>query len=114
MDEQSVSPVARTGWLPVGPSRRGFALEYFAIDLDVLLEIRGHVLFRKNCRHRALWLAGAAINAFVWMDVELVRALVDSIDRAHVDTGAILGVLAGFGYDVRHLFPGSALAAALW
>src|SRR2546423_6714205 len=114
MDEQPVSPVARTGWLPVGPSRRCFALEYFAIDLDVLLEIRGHVLFRKNRRHRALWLAGAAIDAFVWMDVELVRALVDAIDRAHVDAGAVLGVLAGFGYDVRHLFPGSALAAAPW
>ena len=108
MDEQPIPPVARTGWLPVGPSRRGLALEHFAIELDVLLEIRGYVLFRKNRGHRALGLAGAAIDAFVRMDVELVRAFINAIDRAHVDAGAVLGVLAGFCYDVGHLFPDSA------
>jgi hypothetical protein len=111
MDEHRIPPVARTGRLPVGPSRRVFALEHFAIDLNVLLQIRWHVLFRKNRGHWAFRLAGTTVYAFVRMDEELVWSLINTIDRAHVDAGAVLGVLAGFGYYVRHVVPGGASTA---
>jgi hypothetical protein len=39
------------------------------------------------------------------MDEELVGSLVDAVDRAHVHAGAVFGILAGFGYDVRHVVP---------
>jgi hypothetical protein len=46
------------------------------------------------------------------MDEQLVRTFVNAINRTHVDTRAILGVLAGFGYDVRHFFPVGAMSPA--
>jgi len=101
-------------WLPVGPSRRVGTLEYFAVDLDEFLEIRRHVLFRKNGGDRALGLARAAIDALVGMDVELIGSFIDAVDRTHVDTGAVLRILAGFSYDVRHVVPDNAAAASPW
>jgi len=93
--------------LAVGASRRSGTLENFAIDLDVLLHVRGHILFRKDRGHRTLRLAGAAIDALVGVDKELLRPLVYAIDRAHVDARAVLRVFAGFSNDVGHLVPGS-------
>jgi len=101
-------------WLPVGPSRRVGTLEYFAVDLDEFLEIRRHVLFRKNRGDRALGLARAAIDALVGMDVELVGSFIDAVYRTHVNAGAVLRILAGFSYDVGHVVPDSAAAASAW
>jgi hypothetical protein len=112
MAEHRIPPALALGWLPVGPSRRGLTLEHFAVDLDVLLEIGGHILFGEDRRNRTFRLARTAIDAFVRMDVELVRSFIDAIDRAYVDAGSVLGVLAGFGYDVGHFVPGSAVTAA--
>jgi hypothetical protein len=110
--EQEFPPVARINWLTLRTTRRVFALEYVAVDLDVLLQVSRNILFWKNRRHRALRLARAAINALVGMDEQLVGALVNAVHRTHVDTRAILRVLAGFRYDVRHFDPGSAMCAA--
>jgi hypothetical protein len=96
--------------LPVGSSRRAGTLEHFAIDLDVLLQVRGHVFFRKNRGDRTFRLTGTAIDALVRMDVELVRALVNAVDRTHIDAGAILCILAGFRYDVGHVIPDDSAA----
>src|SRR5207237_10274169 len=89
--------------LPVGPSRRGGTLEHFAVDLDVFLEVRRYILFRKDRGHRALGLAGPTIDALVGMYVELIGTLIDAVDRTHVDACAVLRVLAGFIYDVGHV-----------
>jgi hypothetical protein len=110
--EQEFAPVAGIDWLSLGTTRRVLALEYVAVDLDVLLQISRHVLFGKNRRHRTFRLAGPAIDALVGMDEQLLGTLVNAIHRTHVDARAILGVLAGFRYDVRHLDPGSAMSAA--
>jgi hypothetical protein len=96
--------------LPVGPSRGRFVLEHIAVDLNVLLEIRGHVLFRKDRGHRALGLARTAINALVGMDVELIGSFIDAVYRAYIDAGAVLRILAGFSYDVGHFVPDRAAA----
>jgi hypothetical protein len=108
--EQEFAPVAGIDWLSLGTTRRVFALEYVAVDLDVLLKISRYVLFGKNRRHRTFRLARPAIDALVGMDEELLGALVNAIHRTHVDTRAILGVLAGFRYDVRHFVPCEATA----
>jgi hypothetical protein len=76
--------------------------EYVLIDLDVFPEIRRNILFRENRRHGALGLARTTVDALIRMDVELVRALIDAVDRAHVDARPILRILAGFRDDVRH------------
>src|SRR5699024_196192 len=46
--------------------------------------------------------AGAAVHAFVGLDVEHPVALVDAVHRALVDAGTILDVDAGQGDDVGH------------
>jgi hypothetical protein len=47
------------------------------------------------------------------MDEKLVRSLVNAIDRAHVDAGSVLCVLAGFGNYVGHGVPDRAFLPAL-
>src|SRR2546430_6316598 len=111
MAEHRIPPVAwQPEWLPVRPPGRVWALERFAVDLDVVLEICGHVLLGKDRSHRALRLAGAAIDALIGMDEQLVRTLVDAVDRTYIDAGSVLCVLAGFRYDVRHIRPDDAAA----
>src|SRR6478672_9635794 len=106
MAEHPISPVDwQRGSLPVGSTRGVGTLEHFAIYLDVFLQVRGHVLFRKDRGHRTLGLAGTAIDAFVRVDVELVRALVDAVHRTDIDAGAVLRILAGFSYHVGHVIP---------
>jgi hypothetical protein len=105
MHEQRIAPVARPERLAVWPSRRSLALENVAIDLDVLLEIRWYILFREDRGYGAFGLARATVDALVRMDIELLGTFIDAVHRTHVDTGAVLGVLARFSYDVRHLYP---------
>src|SRR5439155_21527767 len=50
----------------------------------------------------ALGLAGAAIDAFLWVDDEDPAGLVDAVHGADVDAGAVFDVDAGLGDDVRH------------
>src|SRR4051812_5777027 len=85
-------------WLP----RRRFALEYFAIDLHELLHVPRNILLGENRRHRTLGLTGAAIDALVRVDEELLIAFVNAIDWTHVDTRFVLHADAGFGDYVGH------------
>jgi len=62
-----------------------------------------HILFGEDRRHRTLRLARPAIDALVRMDVQLVLALIDAIDRTDVDARLVLGIDAGFGNDVGHI-----------
>jgi hypothetical protein len=48
------------------------------------------------------------------MDVELIGSFIDAVDRTDVDTRAVLRILAGFSYDVRHVVPDNAAAASPW
>ena len=91
-----------SGVLPVRPSRRSRGFEDVAIDLDVLLQVRGYILFRKDRCDGTLRLTGAAINTLVGVNEELIRSFVDAVHRTHVDTRAVLCVFARFGYYVRH------------
>src|SRR3954463_7514420 len=83
--ERHFSPVARMNWLALRTTGRVLALEHVAIDLNVFLQVAGHILFGKNRRNRAFGLARAAIDTLVRVDEELVRPFVDAIDRTHVD-----------------------------
>src|SRR5919112_5310244 len=64
---------------------------------------------------RALGLADAAVDALVGVDDEHVLALVEAIDRAHLDAIHIFAADAGIGDDVGHWLlpePESLVAAA--
>src|SRR5687767_1489524 len=93
----------RFGGLSVRSARRVRTLEYIAIDLNELLQIRGHVFLRENRRHRTLRLARTAVDALVRVNVELLGPLVDAVHGADIDARSILRVLAGFSDYVGHL-----------
>jgi hypothetical protein len=61
-----------------------------------------YVVFVKDRVDGADWLACAAVDALVGMDVESTTAFVDAVDRALVDTCPVDDVDAGFGDDVGH------------
>jgi hypothetical protein len=44
------------------------------------------------------------------MDEKLIRAFIDAVHRTHIHASAVLGVLAGFSYDVGHVGPESTVA----
>src|SRR5215212_7807265 len=76
--------------------------ENVAIDLDELGLISGNIFFRENCGDRAFRLTGAAVDAFIRMDVELLRTLINAVDGTDVNTRTVLRVYTGFSYDVGH------------
>src|SRR3954462_14799313 len=100
-----------------GPAGRGFALEDVPIDLHELLHVPRHVLFGEDRGHRALRLAGAAIDALVGVDEELLVAFVDAVDGTDVDARLVLDADAGFGDDVGHgpkIIAGLLLVLGAW
>jgi hypothetical protein len=92
------------GWmrLPLGPPGRVRIVE----DLPILFDEGGvlwwNILFGEDCRDRTLRLAGAAIDAFVGVDVELVLPFVDAIHRTHIHAGAVLHPNAGLDNYISH------------
>jgi hypothetical protein len=96
-----------------------FAVEDFFVFLDIRGELRRDILFRENGSHRALRLAGTAVDALVRVDIELVFPFVYAIHRAHVDAGAVFHSNAGFNNHIGHpaaplAFPGAARLAKVY
>src|SRR4029079_5868973 len=78
--------------------------EVIGVDLDVVGPLLRHRVLGKDRGHRALGLAGAAVDALIGVD-EVHRILVggvDAIDRADVDAGRVLDADARLGDDVGH------------
>jgi hypothetical protein len=78
------------------------AVEHFLILLDVSRGLRRDVFLWENRGHRTFWLASATVDAFVRVDVKLILALVDAVDRTDIYTGAILHPNACFDDHISH------------
>ena len=76
--------------------------EDVAIDLDELAHISGDVFLREDRGYRALGLAGAAIDALVRVNEELLLPLINAIDGADIDARLVFDADARFNDDVRH------------
>jgi len=61
-----------------------------------------YVCIGEDRLNRALRLTGAAVDALVRMDVELILTLVDAVDGAHLDATRVFRLDAGLGDDIRH------------
>src|ERR1051325_1284366 len=80
------------------------------VDFDEVLPLFRRLVERENRLHRTRRNAGAAVDALVRMDEQLVRTFelglvlprMDAVDRADIDTGGVLRADAGFGNDIRH------------
>src|SRR4051794_6264545 len=80
-------------------------VEELGVHRGELFPLGGNVILVEDRGDRTGGLAGAAIDAFVGLDVEHPAALVDAVDRALVDAGAVLHVDAGLADRVGHRFP---------
>src|SRR3954470_21878641 len=72
------------------------------VDLNEWLPLRRRVVFREDGGDGAYRNARVAVDAFVRLDVEHPRTLVDAVDRTFVDAGAVLHVDAGLCDHVGH------------
>src|SRR5882672_4036110 len=70
----------------------GVVLEELLVDLGEVLTLLQKFVFREDRLHRAHRLTGAAVDAFVGMDVQHVRPLVDAVDGADLHTRLVLDV----------------------
>src|SRR5215208_651176 len=111
LEPRRLAVTISTPSLPLRPSRRRVAVEYFFILLYEGYHVGRHVLFGKNRRHRALGLAGAAVDALVGMDVELVLALVDAVHGTDIHARAVLDPDACLDDHIRHCGQSSGVVA---
>ena len=98
----------------VGQTSRSAVVSFFKIlgvNCREVLPLLGKIVFGENCLDRAGWLASAAVDAFVRMNVKklsgfefrLILARVNAIYRTHVHASGVLRPYAGFSDNVRHL-----------
>src|SRR5215208_8137685 len=74
---------------------------------DVALHLLGNLVLGVNGLHRALGLAGPAIDTLFGVDKELVPAVVDAVHRADLHAGLVLRADARLGDYVGHMDPPS-------
>src|SRR3989441_10999578 len=67
-----------------------------------LLLLLGHVFLGQDRVHRALGDAHGAIDAFIRVDHQHVRPLVEAVDGADIDAVGVLALDAAFGDDMSH------------
>jgi len=81
---------------PVRPARE------LGIQSDEVLLICRHLGRRIDRAHWTLWHADRAIDAFIRIDHQEIRAGVEAVHGADSDAVGVFALDAGFGNDVRH------------
>ena len=97
-----VVPGIRIGQGRLALGDTGPGLGQLGIELDHVLLVAGHVLFRDDGIDRALGNADRAVDAFVRIDGEEIRALTEAVNGADINAIGVLAADAGFGNDVGH------------
>ena len=75
------------------------------IKLDELLLVRRDVFLGIDRIDRAFCNAHGAVNAFIRVDREEIRAFAEAIYRAYINAVRITAADAGFGHNVGHNSP---------
>src|SRR5439155_7381817 len=78
------------------------ALAVRVVDADERLPLVRQRVLREDRLDRALRLAGAAVDALLWVDHEHPARLVDAVDGTDVDARLVFDVDARLGDDVGH------------
>ena len=75
------------------------------IELDEVLLVARRVFFGLDRIDRAFSHANGAVDAFIRVDCEEIRALAETIYRAYIDAVRVTAADAGFGHNVGHNSP---------
>src|SRR3954468_4066587 len=102
---------------PVKQEGRSATLEVLDVDLGEALPLVGQLVLGEARVDRARLDAGVAVDALLWVNVELLYLVVvrllgcrmDAVDRAHLDARVVLRADARLGDDVGHCLLGSSL-----
>ena len=84
------------------PEPRDLWAEKFAIDANEMGQVFGYVAVFKNRLRRANRHADAAVDAFIRVNVEAARPLVNAVHWATTDATGVFAVDAGINDDVGH------------
>src|SRR5699024_9739248 len=79
----------------------------------VVLPFLGHIVFEEDRLDGADGFAGAAVDAFVGVDVERALTLVDAVDRAFFDAGAVLHIHTRLGAELGHPYLLSSMCSSV-
>src|SRR6266853_5505270 len=83
----------------------GVVDEELFVELDEPLRLLRGLVLGEDRLHRTYRLARSAVDTLVGVYEELIRALVDTVDWADLDTGLVLDVDTRLGDDIRHGHP---------
>jgi hypothetical protein len=95
----------------VGVRQRGLALGnalparqfgQFSIEFNHMLLVFGSIFFRINGIGRAFWNADRAIDTFIGVNNQKIRAFAEAVNGANIHTVGIFALDTGFGDDMGH------------
>ena len=95
-------PLIRIGRGLFDLADRGPCFRELCIQFEVFLILIRKVVFGLYRVHGALRFAKRAVDAFIRVDDQHVRPLVETIDGAHFNAISVLALDARFGYYERH------------
>ena len=81
------------------PSRQPCQLN---VEVNHMLLVGWNIFFRLNCANWTLWNADRAVNAFIRVNGQKIRAFTKGINRANINAIGVLAADTSFGYYVGH------------
>jgi hypothetical protein len=77
-------------------------LSQFGVELQKLLFVLGQFIFTEDGIHRTFWFTQSAINALIRVDDEKIRAFIEAIYGAYLDTVCMFALDAGVTHHKCH------------
>jgi hypothetical protein len=98
-----ICPILSIRWGCLHFSNIGPYFGELGIELKENLLVFGQLIFRENGIYRAFWFAQRAVNAFVWVYNQEIRAFIKTVYRANFHTVCVFALNAIFAYNKSHL-----------
>lgn len=89
--------------LLIKPEYVGKGAGELLVFLDVLAPLWGNIFQREYCRYWADWDTGPAVDALIWVNVELVATVVNALNWANLLARAVFDSDAGFSNYMGHI-----------
>ena len=74
------------------------------VFLYIIFPLHGHICVRENRLNGTLRLTCTTINTLIGMNVELVLALIDTVDWTNFNTTRVVRIDTGLGDNIGHGF----------
>ena len=109
-----VFPFIRVGQRTLGLGNRRPFSRKSDIQFDEFLLIGRYIFFGEDRIDRAFGHADRAIDTFIRIDRQEIRAFAKAIHRAHINAVGVTAANAGFGHNVGHNSPICNFSKLIW